>query len=106
MRIKYSPHSRIVLNGIKNRFGRSIVSNIMKAVRGLAANPNKGASVERFLGIQNPYYFLHIEKFYIFYRFDEETIFVNEIFNEKEDFMSKMFGIELRTQESIDYWGE
>jgi len=56
--------------------------------------------------IQNPYYFLHIDKFYIFYRFDEETIFVNEIFNEKEDFMSKMFGIELRTQESIDYWGE
>lgn len=29
-----------------------------------------------------------------------------EKFNEKEDFMLKLFGVCGRTQESIDYWGD
>jgi hypothetical protein len=28
------------------------------------------------------------------------------MFNEKEDFMMKLFGMSGRTPESIDYWGE
>ena len=42
----------------------------------------------------------------MFYRIDEEIIYISDIYNECEDFMWKMFGIKLRTQESIDYWGE
>ena len=33
-------------------------------------------------------------------------VFIADIYNEREDFMWKMFGIKLRTQESQDYWGE
>lgn len=43
---------------------------------------------------------------YIFYRIEEEIIYVTDIYNEREDFMWDMFGIRLRTDESIDYWGE
>lgn len=32
--------------------------------------------------------------------------YISDIYNEREDFMWKMFGIKLRTQESVDYWGE
>ena len=43
---------------------------------------------------------------YIFYRIEEGIIYVTDIYNEREDFMWDMFGIRLRTDESIDYWGE
>lgn len=48
----------------------------------------------------------NIEYNYVFYRVDDDIIYVVAIYNEREDFMWKMFGITLRTQESIDYWGE
>ena len=34
------------------------------------------------------------------------SIYVVNIYNEREDFMMDLFGISGRTQESIDYWGE
>ena len=43
---------------------------------------------------------------YVFYRIEEGIIYVTDIYNEREDFMWDMFGIRLRTDESIDYWGE
>ena len=35
-----------------------------------------------------------------------DIVFIADIYDEREDFMSKLFGIKLRTQESQDYWGE
>lgn len=32
--------------------------------------------------------------------------FISDIYNEREDFLWKMFGMKLRIQESEDYWGE
>ena len=58
------------------------------------------------IGISSPYFFLHVEHNYVFYRIDRNVIYIVDIYNEREDFMWKMFGIRLRTQESIDYWGE
>ncbi len=106
LKIVYSPHSRIVLKDIKFRYGQEKVNKIVSSIRGLADNPKKGASVERLLGISNPYYFLHVERHYVFYKLGDSHVYVNEIFNEREDFLYKLFGIKLRTQESIDYWGE
>ena len=33
-------------------------------------------------------------------------VLVVQMFNEREDYMMKLFGISGRTQASIDYWGE
>ena len=106
MKIKYSPDASDKLRSLKQTAGGKSVGNIMRAINGLITNPKKCPSIERMLEIPSPYYFLHIENNYVFYRIDDETIFVTDIYHERENFMWKMFGIKLRTQESIDYWGE
>lgn len=51
-------------------------------------------------------YFLHVDNYYIFYKVEKGIVFISDIYSEREDFMGKLFGINLRTQESQDYWGE
>lgn len=113
-KLKYSPDASDKLRELKNQiissYGKTvatrIVSNIMSEIRGLQENPKKGASVEAMLGISTPYRFLHVEQNYAFYRLENDTVFVTDIYNEREDFMWRMFRVNSRTQDSIDFWGE
>ncbi len=91
---------------IKKSYGLKVIQSITNGINNLKSNPRKGPSIKNVLGIPSPYLFLHIEHHYIFYRIDENTIYVVDIYNEKEDFMWKLFGIRLRTKDSIDFWGE
>ena len=43
---------------------------------------------------------------FFFYLEQEDRIVILEMFNEREDFIYVLFGIPMRSQESIDYWGE
>lgn len=106
MKIRYSPNARDRLKQIKQDYGVSAVDKIMKEIRSLALNPRRCPRVENMLGIPSPYYFLHIKRNYIFYRIDESALYVTDIYDERENFMWKMFGINLRTDDSIDYWGD
>ena len=63
-------------------------------------------TIERVLGIPSSYYFLHIEYTYIFYRVENNTIYITALYSERENFLQKMFGISLRTSESLEFWGE
>ena len=83
-----------------------MVDKIMKKIKGLTISPRRCPSVENMLGIPNPYYFLHTNHYYVFYRIEDDNIYVADIYNEREDFLWKMFRIRLRTDESIEYWGE
>ena len=85
---------------------KKIVSQIMREIKELQDNPEKGPHVEAVLGIPTVYRFLHVERNYVFYRIEDDTIYVTDIFNEREDFLLRMFGVNLRTQDSIDFWGE
>lgn len=106
MRIKYSPDSADRLREIKQERGNKTLATITKSIRSLSDNPNGCPKIASILDIKSPYHYLHIAHFYIFYRVDDELIYISDIYNEREDFMWKMFGVKLRTQESIDYWGE
>lgn len=106
MKVKLSPDAIDRLKEISIRYGKTTAKKITKSAKELSQNPGKGASVEKMLGIENPYYFLHISEHYVFYRFDEDLIQVTDIYHEKENFLQRMFGISLRTDESKDYWGE
>ena len=106
MKIRYSPDARDKLRKIKSDTNAQFVSKIITAIKKLKDNPRKCPTIENMLGIPSPYYFLHAVHNYIFYRIEEEIIYVIDIYNEREDFMWDMFGIRLRTDESIDYWGE
>lgn len=113
-KLKYSPDAKDKLKEIKQQItatngketAKRIISNITGAIRGLQDNPRKGPSVEELLKIPTPYRVLHVEHNFAFYRIEDDTVFVTDIYNERENFMWKMFRISLRTQESIDYWGE
>lgn len=106
MKIKITPDARDRLKDIKSRYGKTTAKKITEYTKGLTLNPRKGASVSKMLDIESPYHFLHISQYYIFYRFDEEIIYITDIYHEKENFLQRMFGINLRTDESIDHWGE
>lgn len=113
-KLKYSPDTRDKLRELKrqitvtygNQIAIKILSSITSDIQGLRDNLEKGPSVEALLGIPTPYRFLHVEHNYAFYRLEEDTVFVTDIYNEREDFMGKMFKVNLRTQDSIDFWGE
>ena len=113
-KLKYFPDAKDKLKEIKAdvtaSFGKEtakkVVTKITREIRGLQENPKKGPSVEAMLGIPTPYRFLHVEQNYAFYRLDGDTVYVIDIYNEREDFMWRMFRVNLRTQESLDFWGE
>ena len=113
-KLKYSPDASDKLKELKKQISASygsdvatkIVSKIMREIRDLQDNPEKGPSVESMLGIPTPYRFLHVEKNYAFYRIETDTIYVTDIYNEREDFLWRMFRVNLRSQDSIDFWGE
>ncbi|WP_084534162.1 type II toxin-antitoxin system RelE/ParE family toxin [Hespellia stercorisuis] len=91
---------------IKKDLGIKITSNITKKIRRLRENPRKCPSIEAILDISSPYHFLHVEHHCIFYRIDDDKIYISDIYNEREDFMWKMFGIRLRSEERVEFWGE
>ena len=113
-KLKYSPDASDKLRKLNKQITDSngkqvatrIVSRIMGEIRGLQNNPEKGPSVEALLGIPTSYRFLYIEHNYAFYRIENDTVYVTDIFNERENFIWEMFRVNLRTQESIDFWGE
>lgn len=113
-KLKYSPDAGDRLRELRKQIATSygtqtatrIISKITSDIRGLQDNPNQGSSVEAILGIPTLYRFLHVEHNYVFYKVEGDTVFVTDIYNEREDFMARMFGVNLRTQDSIDFWGE
>ena len=56
--------------------------------------------------IDTDYYYVFVRHNYFIYQIEPQKIIVAQMFNEREDFMMKLFGMSGRTQESIDYWGE
>ena len=66
----------------------------------------KGIAVSAMYNIECDYRYLYVSHNYVFYRIESEKIIIVEMFDEREDFMYKLFGISTRTQESIDYWGD
>ena len=113
-KLKYSPDASDRLSKLKKQIAVSygtqvatrILTKIMSKLRGLKDNPEKGSSVEKLIGIPIPYRVLHVEYNYAFYRLEDNTVFVMDIYNERENFMWKMFRVNLRTQDSVDFWGE
>ena len=66
----------------------------------------KRIAVSAMYNIECDYRYLYVSHNYVFYRIESEKIIIVEMFDERKDFMYKLFGISTRTQESIDYWGD
>ena len=100
-KILYSPNAIEKLQKIKwnirvkygVQISNRIIKNILSAIKELRIYENKGSSVARMTGIPCEYRMIFTEHNYVFY-------------NEKEDFMWKLFGIKTISDEIEDYWNE
>lgn len=86
-----------IKKAVSEKYGEStaakVVGNILKAVNSLGRFENKGKSVYKLTGVFCEYRVLFVAHNYIFYVADKEKISVIDIFNEREDFMQKLFGV-------------
>ena len=77
-----------------------------KSFKNLQQYENRGPSVESVIGIPCDYRMLFVKHNYTFYRVEDDAIRIIDIYNEKEDFMWKLFGIRTTEQETDDYWNQ
>lgn len=115
VRLEYSQIVRKKLINLKNELLKSygeketgkIIKKITKGVRQLEIFPQSGISVSSNYDIDCDYHYIFVEHNYFFYRIkDKNTVLILDMFNEKEDFMRRLFGIVTTSQETIDYWKE
>lgn len=102
-KIVYSPDYKDKLQRIKkylrDQFGNKIEKEIIQKIRSqvceLKNNDESGYSVQKMYGIDTEYRCIFVSHNYIFYRVDNDFIFVVNIYNEREDFMRDLFGISM-----------
>ena len=113
-KVEYSQIVRRKLKILRARltreFGAEVskksVKQIIDATRGLEDFEEKGISVSSMYGIECDYRYIYAGRNYLFYRIEKDKIIIVEMFDEREDFMYKLFGITTITQESVDHWDE
>jgi len=59
----------------------------MKKIRGLSEHPGIGAPLSSIVDIQTDYHFLVCANYLIFYRYENETVFVTRILHGRRDYM-------------------
>lgn len=115
--MKKVEYSQIVRRKLKNlrarltsEFGaevsRKSIKQITDAARGLEDFEERGISVSSMYGIECDYRYIYAGRNYLFYRIESDKIIIAEMFDEREDFMYKLFGVTSTTEESLDYWDE
>ena len=87
-------------------FSQKSIKQITTSVRNLTNFPEKGAGVSAMYDIDCDYRYIYVSHNYLFYRIEEDKIIVVEMFDERENFMYKLFGISTTSQKSVDYWDD
>ena len=95
---------------LKEQFGDITASKGIKAitesVRQLSNFPLKGISVSEMFEVDTDFRYIYVKKNYLFYYLEGDKIIIAEMYDEREDFMFKLFGIRSESEESADYWNE
>ncbi|MBR1692712.1 MAG: hypothetical protein IJ711_08060 [Lachnospiraceae bacterium] len=113
-KVEYSQIVRRKLRALKLRltkeFGKNVSTKSLKqitdAVRRLEYFEEQGVLISSMYDIDCDYRYLYVGHNYLFYRIEENKIIIAEMFDDREDFIYKLFGISAISQESLDYWGE
>ena len=95
---------------LTGEFGEEKAKEILTAMTDhvdmLGQHEEIGVNISHMYDIDTDYRYLFTNHNYFIYRIEAKKVIIVQMFNEREDFMMKLFGISGRTQESIDYWGE
>lgn len=112
--IKYTPDAADKLRAIKesillqygSKKAKEVVGSIINAIRGLVNYEEIGPSVEGMFGVAFDYRYIFVSRNYVFYSIESNCIKIINIYNEKEDFMWLLFGVDTTPQETLTYWEE
>jgi plasmid stabilization system protein ParE len=107
-KIVYSPDYREKIEVIREwldlRFGKIIRTKHLAEIRhrlvSLKEFPTQGMSVRAMFGVDSDYEFIYVSHNYIFYYQDEDVIYIVNIYDDREDFMYKLFGIRTTSVET------
>lgn len=107
-KILYSKQALVDLQSIKNHitseFGDSIAQSIMKkittGVKRLDLFPQSGINLAKNISVATDYYYMFIEKNYVFYRLDADRVYIIRVLNEKQEYMQQIFGVYNETKEN------
>ena len=100
-KVEYSQAARRKLKALKLRLTAELgpetaakaLKRITDSARGLADFEEKGVMLSSMFDIHCDYRYLYAGHNYLFYRIEKDRIIIVEIFDEREDFMYKLFGI-------------
>ena len=113
-KIYYSPDAiekiREIERNVRLDFGdntaKKVKKTITKRIRSLGALEMQGVSMFDMYGVMPDYRRIYVAHNYIFYLIEEKYIQIVNIYNEKEDFLYKLFGLDSVDEESEDYWDD
>lgn len=109
-------YSQIVRQKLKNlridlsKYGednsQNQIKKMLSTIKNLGNFSESGVRISEMYNIETDYYYIFVNHNYFIYRIEADKVIIVNMFNEKEDFMMKLFRVSGRTQESIDFWGE
>ena len=113
-KIEYSQIVRQKMKEVKEnlteQFGVKTASKGIKAITGSVRQLSdfllKGVSVSEMFGVDTDFRYLYVKKNYLFYYLEGNKIIIAEMFDEREDFMFKLFGISSVDVDAEDYWDD
>lgn len=110
-KLVYSPHYREKLQLIKYylelQFGSKVRKKVLRAITGrlhmLELYPDSGVSLNETYGIETDYQYVFVAHNYVFYRVASDTVYIIDIYNEREDYMKGLFNITQTDDEANEY---
>lgn len=96
----------IVIQGMKK--GTKTIKSIVSMLDSLGEFAEKGVPIKEKFDVDCPtnWYLIYSNRNYFVYSITEKQINVLEMYDNRQDFMNELFGIEMRSFESIRFWGD
>ena len=96
----------ITMQGIKK--GTVTFKKIIASLDNLGVYSGIGRNIKNYYNIDCPdnWYLLISHTNYFVFKQEEKRIVVLKMYDEKQDFIRELFGISMRSEESINFWGE
>lgn len=88
--------------------GMKTFKEIISAIDNLGIFDSIGSNLKEKYKIDCPdnWYLLYVRMNYFIFSKSDDEIVVLKMYNNKQDFLFHLFGVEMRSQESMLYWGE
>ena len=113
-KIVYSPDAiekiQMIERQVRAEYGNQTAQKVKKTItariRSLQTLEGQGVSMYDLYGVTPDYRRLYVAHNYVFYYIEGNVIQIVNLYNEKENFMYKLFGIRSTDEEAEAYWDD